>query len=819
MKFRSRLLTLLLVLSSAIALVAVSQTQKAQMRSFKLHNSWSVSPIGDIQTTGDMLLSPTLSPDGKRIAIVNAGYNAHNVLILDSQNGHILQKLGVKSAWNGIAWSHDGERLFVSGGGSPVVLTFKTSQNGEMLEDRTISIPGLSFSREDAATDMARISGLALSKDGKTLFVANFPTSEIFALDADSGNVTARRKLEKESHPYSLRLSPAGDELFVGEIAAGRAESLNPETLNTIRTIPTLSHPNDLLFTEDGRMFVSCGNTEFVESFDLKSGKLLEKISVGIYPNSPAGATPNSLALSPDGKKLFVANANQNAVAVIDIALKNRGAVEGFIPTGWYPTAVITLSDGKSLLIGSSKGLGTGANGKKIASPLENVDSYKDGKYPYIATLLSGRLQTVSIPTRELLATETKQVLANSPFTPKVSDNPISAPARGSNPIPSRLGDLSPIKNVLYIIKENRTYDQVLGDIKKGNGDPALTIFGEKITPNIHKLANEYVLLDNVNCSGEVSGNGHPWSTAAIGTDIGERSWMLTYSGRAGWALTDKDLYPPVGRIWDACERKGIEAVSYYFTWTTDNTRHRMPKEWDAAYKSSRDYELADLYIRDLKKHEATGKLPRFTIMSLHEDHTSGTKPGEFTPNACVASNDLAVGKIVEACSRSKFWKQMAIFVIEDDAQDGADHVDAHRTPCLVISPYTRFGKVDSTLYQTASLLRTMELILGVPPLSQFDAAATPMYRAFRKTPDFAPFKVLAETVDLQEKNTSKSVGAAQSSKMNFSEPDRLTGEQADQLNRILWRYAKGDGVPYPKLTSGESQRKKRSESGLKDDD
>jgi hypothetical protein len=360
---------------------------------------------------------------------------------------------------------------------------------------------------------------------------------------------------------------------------------------------------------------------------------------------------------------------------------------------------------------------------------------------------------------------------------------------------------------VLYIIKENRTYDQVLGDLKdgagkpRGNGDPDLTLFGEEVTPNVHELARRFVTLDNLYCNGDVSGNGHPWSTAAYGTDIGERAWMLDYSGRADWPLTDADIYPPVGRIWDECERAGISFASYYFTWTTDNTKRNMPDAWANGFWDRRDTENADIFIADLKRHEQSNDLPRFMIMSLREDHTKGTTPGAFTPRASVASNDLGVGRIVDACSHSRFWKQMAIFIIEDDAQDGPDHVDAHRTEGLVVSPYTRTGKVDSTTYNTVSMLRTMELILGLAPMSQYDAATTPMYNAFTSRPDATPYTAVAARIDLQEKNSPAAIGAAQSAGMDFSVPDHLTAEQVDQLNRILWHSVKGVDVRYPGTT------------------
>ena len=521
---------------------------------------------------------------------------------------------------------------------------------------------------------------------------------------------------------------------------------------------------------------------------DPETGLMQERIRVHLTPKSPAGAIPNALSISPDGKTLLVADAGNNCVAVVDIAEPGQSEVEGFIPTGWYPTWVHT--DGKRVLIGSGKGMGTGPNSIKN---YPNEVRGKDDPYFYIARQLYGMLSTLPTPSKTQLAAYTKQTLTNTPYNDAIIFQPVAAPKPGTNPIPSKLGLPSPIKYVLYIIKENRTYDQVLGDLEKGNGDKDICMFGESVTPNLHQLAREFVTLDNTYCSGEVSGNGHPWSTGAYGTDIGERAWMMAYGDHADWPLTDLDIFPPVGRIWDVAESAGLPFLSYYFTWTTPNTRRNMPATWAKGFDKRRDFENADLYIADLKRWEQTGKMPRFAIMALREDHTEGTTPGKFTPSACVASNDQGVGKIIAALSRSKFWKETAVFIIQDDAQDGPDHIDAHRTTAFVVSPYTRTGKVDSTAYTTCSLLRTMELILGLPPMSQYDAAAPPMYNTFVNKPDLTPFTLRPAQTDLFAKNAASAYGATESQAMDFSKPDQLTEKQVEQLNRILWHSVKGE--------------------------
>jgi hypothetical protein len=322
-----------------------------------------------------------------------------------------------------------------------------------------------------------------------------------------------------------------------------------------------------------------------------------------------------------------------------------------------------------------------------------------------------------------------------------------------------------------------------------GNGDPNLTIYGEAVTPNHHQIARDYVLLDNLYCNGEVSVDGHSWCDAALANDYNQRSWILSYS-KHGKLFGNREMETPsAGYIWDLCRRHGVSFKNY------GEGSMRVPSANRGQWTGARDMERVASWIADLGDAEKTGILPHFTIMSLGEDHTRGTTPGAFTPDASVASNDLALGRLVAAATRSRFWKEMAIFVIEDDAQNGPDHVDAHRTVGLLISPYCKRGYVDSTLYTTASMIRTMELILGLPPLTQYDAAATPMFNSFGKSAKLKPYDVLNPKVDLLAKNTKRSPYAKQSARMNFREYD-LAPE--DELNRILWHTAKGANVPYP---------------------
>jgi len=431
--------------------------------------------------------------------------------------------------------------------------------------------------------------------------------------------------------------------------------------------------------------------------------------------------------------------------------------------------------------------------------------------YPYIGTTMSGSLSIVPIPDEATLKEYTNRVYRNCPY----SDTQLTtAPHPVKTAIPTKVGAPSPIEHVIYIIKENRTYDQVFGDMKKGNGDPALVMYGEKITPNHHKIASEFVLLDNLYCNGQVSRDGHPWSTAAYHTDYIARDWHLTYSTRKGVDDDDDgDLSnPPSGYIWDACNRAGLTYRSYAEAGkrVSDGEGNakmegrvpglvgKMSPDFGISKEKgqrTRDTDNVETFLKEFRNYEKNGDLPRFIVMSLGEDHTSGTAPGAYTPEACVASNDLALGQLVDAVSKSKYWAKTAIFVIEDDAQNGPDHVNAQRTVGLVISPYTKRAHLDSTQYTTVSMIRTMELILGLPPLSQYDAAARPMFNSFTDKADLTPYTHVPARIDLNAKNTKLAYGADRSSKMDFTEYDRIDDFE---LNEILWRASKGVDAPLP---------------------
>ncbi len=571
------------------------------------------------------------------------------------------------------------------------------------------------------------------------------------------------------------------------------------------------------------RLFVACASSNSACVIDRKRGVVVETIQTALFPRAPEGSTPDALAVAPDGKTLYVANADNNCIAVIDIGDPGKSQVRGFIPTGWYPTAVAVAPNGKTLLVGVGKGNESRPNpffkdkdNDKAAEDKEVLKKDEDGVrkllFPYIGTLMAGALSVVPVPDEKQLAEYTAVVYRNCPYSDKLLSSAV--PFAAHTAIPAKPGDPSPIKYVIYIIKENRTYDQVFGDLKQGDGDQALVMFGREVTPNHHKLAEEFVLLDNLYCNGQVSRDGHPWSTMAYHTDYIARDWHLTYSKRKGVEDDDDgDLAnSPSGYLWDACARAGLSYRSYgeygKRVSTGDGASkmesrepglvgHICPNYGVAKEKGvrMRDTDNVDAFLKEYQDFEKKDAMPRFIVMSMGEDHTAGTKAGEYTPRACVASNDLALGRLVEAVTLGKYWKETAIFVIEDDAQNGPDHVDAHRTVGLVVSPYTRRGVVDSTQYSTVSMVRTMELILGLPPLSQYDAAARPMYACFSDKADLKPYTSEKAQIDLAARNTKKSYGAERSGKMDFSDYD-LADES--ELNEILWRSIKGADAPVP---------------------
>jgi YVTN family beta-propeller protein len=815
MKYRSswRLcdVVLLLILSAGIAPAAPSVPKPprrrpappepvtrpaAATRPVTLFNGWKLSPAGVHLKIENMPLKMVISPDGKTLAAVCGGISP-GVALIDLQTRTLRQWVKLARSWNGIAYSKDGKNLFVTGGASDRLLRFDVN-NGK-VGDPTRAF--LASAKEDlgAIPPEHFLAGLAIHPQTGKLYICNEGTHELWVVDPKT--LKREAAVPVGEHPHSVVVGGNPRYVYVSNWGARSVSVIDTKYSRRVLDISVGIRPNDMALAPDGRLFVCCAgdNTVHVipttvltrEEQPDESAPPPERgqeiISTSLYPSSPEGSTPNAACISPDGKTLYVANADNNDVAVIDISNPKVSLVKGFVPVGWYPTAV--ACDGRQLFVAEGKGLSS-----RPSVPSWGVSPRVVGgtRYDHPTGIIEGWVSFIDRPDDAQLATFTAQVRRNSPYTPECFKQTAT---KSEGIIPDQVGQPCPIKHVLYIIKENRTYDQVMGDMTDhngkhiGNGDPKLTLFGNDITPNQHELARQYVLLDNLYCNSEVSADGHSWCDGAIATDYRQKGWVVRYT-RHGELPGNAEMNNPAGGyLWDLCREHGVSFKCY------GEGASRVPVTNRGTWGGGRDMDRVDFWIKDLHEAEKTGNLPQFMVMSLGENHTRGTRPGSFTPQSMVASNDIGVAKIVAAASRSKFWNQMAIFIIEDDAQNGPDHVDAHRTAGLVISPYVKRGIVDSTPYTTTSMIRTMELILGLPPMTQYDGGATPMFNCFMKSPQPSVYEVIQPRTDLAAKNTPQSPGAAASARMDFDEWDEAP---EDELNRILWAAVKGTDAPYP---------------------
>ncbi len=808
---RAWLLTLAGFLSCAAVGVAEEKPRFPGQteRGFLLPNGWTITPAGEQVILKDLPLNIIPLADGRRALVATSGYNTHELVVVDLASKEKSQTLTVRQSWFGLALAPDEQKIWWSGGGG-AALHALTLKDGKL--ERADSGDPTNIPEKDESKKKNFRSGVTLDAKRNRLYSLDMDAGALVV--SDLAGMQPERVVTLGGRPYDLAIARNGSRLYVSDWAGKQLLALDPTDLRVVAKIAVGEHPNQIaVHPKDDRLFVACASSNHVAVIDTKRGIVTETISTALFPKSPEGSTPDAVAISPDGDRMYVANADNNCVVVVDISAPGKSQVQGFIPTGWYPTSVAVTPDGKRLLVGVGKGNQTKAN--PFFAPGEAPqpkDEYRPGRpYAYVGTTLSGALSIVEVPDAAKLAAYSETVYRNCPYSDRLLSD---APYPHKTAIPTKVGEPSPIKHVIYIIKENRTYDQVFGDIGRGNCDPSLVMFGQDVTPNHHKLANEFVLLDNLYCNGHVSADGHPWSTMAYNTDYIARNWALTYSGRAGIDDDDDgDLQrAPSGYLWDACARHNLAYRSYgeyggRVSQPDGSMRiegrvpglvgHMCPTFGvpTAPGAEIRDTDNVDVFLAELADFEKNDNLPNFIIMSLGEDHTRGTRPGSYAPQCCVASNDLALGRLVEGVSKSKFWKDTAIFVIEDDAQNGPDHVDAHRTVGLVISPYVKRKSLDSTQYTTVSMIRTIELILGLEPLSQFDAAAQPMFASFTDKADPAPYAAEPARIDLNRKNTMVAYGAERSSKMDFSEYDKIDDFE---LNEILWREIKGRDAPLP---------------------
>ena len=600
-------------------------------------------------------------------------------------------------------------------------------------------------------------------------------------------------------------------------------------------------HPTGLAWDEaHHRLFVANGNSDDVSVVDTRTNAVVATIGADPFREHRVGISPTAVALADSGRRLYVTLGGASAVAVYDASdtgIPSR--FRGLIPTGWYPSSIDVSPDGRTIAVGTLFGMGSGTA----------TQHGLRGRYVHA---VRGSVNVIDVPTDAQLEAYTTSVAQNNRRQLATSTEPAPsiAPRGGVAPlpVPERPGEPTPIQHVVYIIRENRTYDQILGDLGKGASDPSLVMYGRDVTPNAHALSEQFVVLDHFFASGGNSADGHNWLTQGIETDY--PMWPLYYGRSYPSEGIDALAYSSGGFIWEAAESKGKSITVFgeyapsiqepkaalrkrlleqyrdsqphdpalfralmkkeYDTHSSIQSLDRhLVREYPGWTEDSPDVVKADVIIDHLREWEANKAMPDLTMVILPSDHTVGTSAGWCAPKACVADNDLALGRIVEALSHSSFWKSMAILVVEDDAQDGVDHIDGHRTVALVASPYARRGIVDSTFYSQPSLVKTIELMLGLPALSAYDLVATDMRASFvgaAEQPDFTPYSALVPKQSLYELNQRvgemtgpdaalRRVAARASGRMRFDAPDAAPSER---LNRILWHDARGWTTPYP---------------------
>ena len=786
-----------------------------------------LTPAGTHIEVNDRPLGMVLSPGRDVLAVVTgSNFNPRALHLIDVATRTLKQTIGIANSFVGVAFNPSGSTIYVGGGASNDVKMFSRTANGTFSPAGTIPIAG------------AAPSGLSLSPDGRRLYVALNMTHEVAAIDTATSTVV--RRIPVGIYPYTTITSVDGSKVYVsnwggrvpgpgdftdglfpvvvdrrtGIPVSGTVSVIDTASAAVVKTIDVGLHPTGMALSPSGdRVYVTNANSDTVSVLDTASDAVVKTLHVGEFGpgHEPVlGSSPNAVTVSPDGRALYVANASQNAVAVVDVDAPESDAVRGLIPTGWYPTAVALNATGDELFIASGYGFGSIA-----PVPPGEGRSYQDRV---------GIVSMLNVPTQSELSRLTKQVRDNNRSLPPAIDSQTSRNGQ-AHPIPMQLGEPSPIKHVFYIVKENRTYDQVFGDIGAGNGDPTLVQFGRDVTPNEHKLAGQFALLDNYYGPGDQSALGHRWVLQAYPS-----TWVHKYSNARN--NQNPMLLGPTDAIYDSAKAHGLTVRAYgergantitpsnatwtdiYNDWKNGTTnvdikanavivglRDVYHPRYPAAESRVPDQYRADIFLKEFAQFEQNGNLPNLVLVLLYDDHTEGTSPGFPTPRAAVADNDLALGRIVEAISKSRYWKESAIFVTEDDSQDGLDHVDGHRTVGLAISPYVRHGVVDSTFYTIVNMYRTIEQILGLPPRNQFDLAAEPMFTTFTAAPDLTPYAAVPNTIPLDEMNPSLAglhglqlEMAKFSQTIDSSEPDSAP---ADRLNRAIWHSVKGFDTPY----------------------
>ncbi|HPE77647.1 MAG TPA: beta-propeller fold lactonase family protein [Draconibacterium sp.] len=792
----SRLLVSVFIISYLINPVFGQSINELTANQVSLANGWKLSPVGKMLPLGDLPLNIAVSPSGKLLAITNNGQSTQSIQLVDAKEMKTLDSVVIGKSWLGLTFSKDGKTLYASGGNDNWIIRYKVKTN--KLEVYDTIIIGKPW------PEKISVAGIAVDDDRNLLYTVTKENNSLYVVDLKSKKVQKQIPLGGEG--YTCLLSGDKKMLFISCWGCDKVIMYDTGRQEIVGSVPVGDNPNDMCITKKGKfLFVCNANDNSVSVISLKEKKVVEVLNSALYPNSPSGSTTNSLALSEDEKTLFIANADNNCLAVFDVSAPGKSFSKGFIPTAWYPTCVRVVDN--NIFIANGKGLTSKPNplGPSPESNKERVERHKDldvknMEVQYIGGLFYGTLQSLVMPDEKQLGIFSQAVYQNVPYN---KENEMISSGEEGNPVPSVVGEKSPIKYVFYIIKENRTYDQVLGDIPEGNGDPNLVLFGKDVTPNQHAIAQQFVLLDNFYVDGEVSADGHNWTMGAYATDYLEKNWPTSYGGRGGSYPGEGSREIANGKafLWDMCKKYGVSYRSYGEFISDDKTPNIPALKdhfcenyvgWDM---SIRDTVRFGWWKQDFEELLAAGNVPQFNSIRFGNDHTEGLRLGRPTPKAHAADNDLAVGMFVDYLSHSPIWNESVIIILEDDAQNGPDHVDAHRTTAYIAGGFVKQGYVDHTMYSTSSALRTIELILGLPPMSQYDAAAEPMWRCFEKTASHPSFNSLPNLIDLNLKNTAETSMSRLSEKFDFSKEDRIPD---DQFNKVIWAAVKGFDSPCP---------------------
>ena len=761
-----------------------------------LPNGWSLSPAGKSIPLGDLPLNMAVSKSKKYLAVTNNGQSIQSIQLFDLKTEKLLDSVSIEKSWYGLKFSGDNKKLYASGGNDNCILQYNIIKGRLLLAD--------SFNLGAKWPVAISPAGIEVDDRRNLLYVVTKENNSLYIVDLKLKNIKQQVNLPAEA--YTCLLSPNNEQLYISCWGCDKVLIFDTRSNKLAGSIPSGDNPNELCLSANGRyLFVANANDNSVTVINTKEQRVIETLDAALYPASPSGSGSNGLALSGDEKTLYIANADNNCLAVFDVSKPGSSLSKGFIPVGWYPTNVKVVS--KKIFVSNGKGFSSMSNPygpnplrKKESVIYQQGDSSKAVGVQYIAGLFKGTLSIINEPSPEQLAVYSEAVYSNTPYNKKTENDP--GGIKG-NPIPMHVGDTSPIKYVFYVIKENRTYDQVLGDMQGGNGDSSLVLFGNEITPNQHRIAREFVLLDNFYVDAEVSADGHNWSMGAYATDYLEKTWPTSYGGRGGKYDAEGNraiANNKNGFIWDQCKRNNVSYRTYGEF--ADNAKPTIPvlkenycKNFDGYNLAIKDTTRFFQWRRDFDSLLAVGAVPQFNTVRFGNDHTEGLRKNKPTPFAHVADNDLAVGLFIEHLGKSAIWNQTAIFILEDDAQNGSDHVDAHRSTAYIAGGFIKRNFIDHTMYSTSSMLRTMELILGLPPMTQYDAAAKPMWNCFDNKAYPSAFRSLHPLVDLNQKNTAVNEWQRLSESFDLSKEDAAPDIE---FNRVIWHAVKGGHIPFP---------------------